>query len=121
VSTRALGAVVLAFLIPGAGHVYLGRRDRGAAFLAIVLAMFAIGIAIEGKVYTFSPGLVLNNLATLGSMGSGLLYFVGRMLGGGGDVWSATYEHGTAFVLTAGAMNLLLVLDAWDIATGRKR
>lgn len=119
-SSRTLGAVVLAFLIPGAGHILLGRRGRGAAFLAIVLAMFTIGFAIGGRIYSFAPGLLLNNLATLGSMGSGLLYVAGRLLGAAGDAMSPTYEHGTAFILTAGAMNLLLVLDAYDVAVGRR-
>ncbi|MEA2417778.1 MAG: hypothetical protein QOI58_4435, partial [Thermoanaerobaculia bacterium] len=37
-----------------------------------------------------------------------------------GDVTSITFEHGTAFTITAGLMNLLLVVDAFDIAQGRK-
>jgi len=112
--------MALAFLIPGAGHFFLGRRRRGLAFCAIVLTMFAIGLLVGGKVYAFVPGHLLNNLATLGTLGSGLVYAAGRVTGGGGDVLSATYEHGTAFILTAGIMNLLLVLDAFDIAEGRK-
>jgi hypothetical protein len=117
---RTVGAMVLAFLVPGAGHFFLGRRRRGAAFFAIVAAMFVIGLAIEGKVYGFESGRLLNNLATLGSMGAGVLYLAGRSMGQVGNVVSATYEHGTAFVLTAGVMNLLLVLDAFDIAEERK-
>jgi len=39
----------------------------------------------------------------------------------GGTILSPTYEYGCAYLLTAGLMNLLLVLDAWDIATGKKR
>jgi len=120
VKVRTVEAMVLALLVPGAGHFFLGRRRRGFAFLAIVVAMFAIGIAIEGKVYAFVPGRLLNNLATLGSMGAGLLYVVGRVFFQAGNVVSSTYEHGTAFVLTAGVMNLLLVLDTFDIAEGRK-
>ena len=82
--------------------------------------MFAVGFALDGKVYSFLPGRLLNNLATVGSMGAGLLYVIGRALSHGGDVVSATFEHGTAFILTAGVMNMLLVLDAFDIAEDRK-
>lgn len=117
---RALTAMALALALPGAGHFFLGRRARAAAFLLIVSAMLAIGIAAGGKVHTFVPGRAMNNLATVGAMGTGLLYFLARELAGGGDVLSATFEHGTAFTLTAGLMNLLLVLDAGDIAGGRK-
>lgn len=112
--------MLLAFLVPGAGHFVLGRRRRGVAFFGIVASMFVVGLLADGRVYSFAPGRLLNNLGTLGAMGSGLLYVLGRWLGGEGDVLSATYEHGTAFVLTAGVMNLLLVLDTFDIAEERK-
>ena len=57
----------------------------------------------------------------LGSMGMGVPYFVLRfVMHYAGDITSAGFEYGTAFLLSAGLMNLLLVLDAWDIATGRK-
>ena len=46
---------------------------------------------------------------------------VARSLGPHGDVTSITYEYGTTFTLTAGLMNLLLVLDVFDIAQGRKK
>lgn len=119
-SGRTLGAMVLALLFPGAGHFVLGRRRRAVAFAAIVISMFVIGLLIDGKIYSFASGRHLNNLATLGSMGAGLLYVITRVAGVSGDVLSATYEHGTAFVLTAGVMNILLVLDAFDIAEDRK-
>lgn len=119
-SSRSLTAMILAFLVPGGGHVYLGRRNRGLAFLAIILLMFIAGLLLEGKVYVARPGSVLSLLATLGSMGAGLPYFVARLFGATGDITSITYEYGTAFTLTAGIMNLLLVLDSFDIAEGRK-
>jgi uncharacterized protein DUF6677 len=115
--------MVLAFLIPGAGHLYLGKRSRAAIFFSIVMLMFALGLAVDGDLYTLgrSGGSLLRLLASLGSMGSGLLYFVGVGMGAHGDVTSITYEHGTAFTITAGLMNLLLVLDSFDISEGRKQ
>jgi hypothetical protein len=122
VSARAITAMVLAYLVPGAGHFYLGKRGRAVAFFVIVCLMFAIGIAIDGDLYTVfhTGGSLLRFLAGLGSMGSGILYFVAVAMGVHGDVTSITYEHGTAFTITAGLMNLLLMLDAYDIAEGRK-
>lgn len=117
---RTLTAIVLAFAVPGAGHFYLGRRARAASFFAIVLFMLVMGLAIEGKLYTMEAGKPLTFLATLASMGAGLPYVIARTLGPFGNVMSMTYEYGTAFGLTAGLMNLLLVLDAYDIAEGRK-
>jgi hypothetical protein len=33
---------------------------------------------------------------------------------------SVTYEYGSTFLLAAGLMNILLILDVFDISTGRK-
>jgi hypothetical protein len=117
---RTIAAMVLAFLLPGAGHFYLGRRARAAGFFCIVIVLFVIGLSIDGRLYTVQQGSLLSLLATVGSMGSGILYFVARSMGPFGDVTSITFEYGTAFTLTAGLMNLLLVLDVHDISEGRK-
>lgn len=119
---RTITAVVLAYLVPGAGHFYLGKRARAGTFFAIVILMFVVGLLIDGDLYTLqrSGGAILRVLAALGSLGSGVLYFVAAGMGAHGDVTSITYEHGTAFTITAGLMNLLLVLDAFDISEGRK-
>ncbi|PYQ56389.1 MAG: hypothetical protein DMF58_20910 [Acidobacteria bacterium] len=121
-SRRTITAIVLAYLIPGAGHLYLGKRARAITFFVIVVLMFAIGLAIDGDLYTLthSGGSLLRLLAALGSMGSGALYFIAAGMGAHGDVTSITYEHGTAFTITAGLMNLLLMLDSFDISEGRK-
>jgi hypothetical protein len=114
-------AALLAWLVPGAGHFFLGRRRRGLAFLALVAVSLAIGCSLAGNLYRPLPNQPLTLLATLGCMGMGLPYFVLRYLAGyTGDVTSPGFEYGTAFILTAGLMNLLLVLDAWDIALGKK-
>ena len=121
-SRRTITALVLAYLIPGAGHLYLGKRGRALTFFCIVVLMFVLGLSIDGDLYTLnrSGGALLRLLASLGSMGAGLLYFVAASIGAHGDVTSITYEHGTAFTITAGLMNLLLVLDVFDISEGRK-
>jgi len=121
-NTRAIVSMLLAWAVPGAGHVYLGRRARAAAFFAIIVFLFVLGLAIDGGLYTIatSRGSWLKILASVGSMGSGLLYVLARRAGTAGDVVSATFEYGATFTLTAGLMNLLLVLDCFDVARGRK-
>jgi len=123
VSGRTITAMVLAYLVPGAGHLYLGKRARAIAFFVIVCLMFGLGLAIDGDLYavTRTGGSLLRLLASLGSMGAGVLYFAAIMMGAHGDVTSITYEHGTAFTITAGLMNLLLMLDCYDIAEGHKQ
>jgi hypothetical protein len=120
--TRALAAMALTLVVPGAGHFLLGRRGRALAFFGIVVFLFALGLAIDGSMFTLrdSGGELLLRLASLGSMGSGMLYFLGLRYGPQGDITRQMFEYGRTFTLTAGLMNLLLVLDCWDIAMGRK-
>ena len=112
---------LVAWAIPGAGHFALGRRRRAAWFAALVFTSLCTGLALSGNLHQPVAGQPLSYLATLGAMGSGLPYFLLKLgLRYSGDASAAGYEYGTAFLLTAGLMNLLLTLDAWDIATRRK-
>jgi hypothetical protein len=119
---RALAAMFLALLFPGAGHFYLGRRGLAGAFCAIIVLLFVVGLNVDGALYTYAEarGSFLSLLATAGSMGSGALYFLARRFVQPGSINSATFEYGRMFTLSAGLMNLLLVLDCYDISTGRK-
>ena len=114
--------MALTFLVPGAGHFLLGRRGRALAFFAIVVFLFAVGLFVDGNLFTLreSRGELLLRLASIGSMGSGLLYFLGLWFGPQGDITKPMFEYGRTFTLTAGLMNLLLVLDCWDIAVRGK-
>ena len=119
--SRLFAYMLIAWLIPGAGHYLLGRRARGVVFLLLVMASVIIGCSLEGNLHRILPNEPLTILATIGAMGMGAVYFILRFaLGYAGDVISATYEYGTAFLLTAGLMNLLLILDVMDIARGKK-
>jgi Family of unknown function (DUF6677) len=115
-------AVVLAWLFPGLGHAYLGRRKSGLLYALIVMAAFVMGVVLRGRLYNTEPGHPLTLLATFACYGAGLLNLAARAFldNPGGDILVATYEYGCTFILTAGLMNLLLMLDAYDIATGVK-
>lgn len=114
-------AVLSAWLVPGLGHVYLKRPLRGIAFFVLVVVAIIVGSRLQGNLYQPVQGQPLTLLATAASMGMGFIYFLLRFaLHYQGDIAGAGYEYGTAFLLTAGLMNLLLVLDAWDIVRGKK-
>ena len=120
-SARPLAAALLAWVVPGLGHLYLGRRGRAIAFCVIILVSLATGLALDGNLYRVAPGQPLSFFATLGSMGMGVPYFLARWaFGYTGDIEGPGFEYGSAFILTAGLMNLLLILDALDIARGMK-
>ena len=116
------GALVLlcvaAWAIPGAGHLWLGRRNKGIVFLIALPLMFTIGLALRGRLFPFD---LSDPLVCLADLGIGLTYFVANALGyGAGDVRAVTYEYGNAFLIVAGLLNLLVVIDAFDVALGRK-
>lgn len=114
-------ASLLALVFPGLGHLYLGRKIRALLFAVLILVAIAVGCALSGNLYTPVPGRPLTRLATLGAMGMGTPYFVLQtVLDYSGNIRAQGYDYGTAFLLSAGLMNLLLVLDSWDIASGRK-
>ncbi|MEM6457573.1 MAG: DUF6677 family protein [Acidobacteriota bacterium] len=113
--------LVAAWALPGLGHVLLRRVGRGLAFLAVVVITVAVGALLGGELPVRLDGPPLSILATVGAMGMGVPYFVLRI----GLDYVATpsgsgFEYGSAFILTAGLMNLLLLLDTLDIARGHK-
>jgi hypothetical protein len=110
-----------AWAVPGAAHLWLGRRSKGLIFLIILPLMFAIGIACAGRLFPLGFSELLVGLEGLADLGIGLPYFVASALGfGAGDVTAVTYEYGNAFIIVAGLINLLVVIDAYDVALGRK-
>jgi hypothetical protein len=110
-----------AWAVPGAGHVWLGRVQKGVSLLVLLTVMFALGLWIEGRLFPFEFVDPLVGLAALADLGVGLPYFVAKMLGAGaGRAVAVTYEYGNTFVIVAGLLNMLAVLDAYDISQGRK-
>jgi hypothetical protein len=110
-----------AWAIPGAGHLWLGRRAKGVVLLVALPLMFALGLAIHGRLAPFDLSDPLVCLAALADLGIGAFYFLAGPLGyGGGDVRAVTYEYGNTFLIVAGLLNLLVVIDAYDVALGRK-
>ena len=110
-----------AWAIPGAGHFWLGRVQKGVVFLVALTMLFALGLMLEGRLFPFDLSEPLVALAAFANAGLGLPWVVGGMMGlGGGVVTAATYEYGNSFLIVAGLLNFLVILDAFDIAVGRK-
>jgi hypothetical protein len=117
----AIPACVSGWLVPGLGHVMLGRRGRGVIFFVVVMSLFLLGLYWGGELFELDRSELLTLLAGLAELGVGLPYFVADLLGRGtGSVTSVTYEYGYTFLIVAGLLNMLIVLDAFDIAVGRK-
>ena len=122
--TAALGpgaAVIVSWLVPGAAHVFLGQARKGAIFFVVLLAMFLIGLGFGGRLFPFQISDPLVFLAALSEWAIGLPRFIAAGFGAGaGKIVSPTYEYGNTFLITCGLLNSLIVLDARDLALGRK-
>lgn len=114
-------AVLATWFVPGAGHLALGQRRRGAVLLIVLLFMFAAGLAYGGRLFPFQTSEPLVFLAAAAEWALAVPRVVAGTAGlGGGDVVAVTYEFGNTFLIAAGLLNMLAMLDAYDRATGRK-
>jgi len=115
-------ALIAGWLVPGAGHLLLGKWIRAALLTVSILCMFAIGIALKGKVYLPNTGEPLDILGFAGDLGSGVLYGLARLMGWGqAPVLVAVADYGTKFIVVAGLLNIVAAVDAHSLASGRKR
>jgi hypothetical protein len=113
--------IVLAWLVPGAGHLWQGRRRKGIVFLIALPLMFAVGLMLGGRLFPLELSEPLVFLGAIADRGIGLPYFLARFMdAGAGVVTAVSYEYGNTFLMTAGLLNFLVILDAYDIAVGRK-
>lgn len=85
-----------------------------------IVGMFALGIAMQGKLYSSAKD-ILDLLGLAGDLGNGLMYFVSRALGLGADSVQVTVgDWGSRFIVVAGMLNVIAAVDAHNLRTGRK-
>ena len=119
-TTRTVAAGLLAWVWPGLGHLYLGRRGKGFVLMGSILALFVQGVAMDSRLQ-LHLGLEdpLALLFSLAQMGAGAPYVLARLLGyEAGLVTSPMYEYGNTFTAVGGLLNILVILDALDTARG---
>jgi hypothetical protein len=141
---RTLLALFVAWLVPGLGHVILGRRGRGVLFAVLIWASFGLGLAHDGRLALHDERQpFLTSLQVVANLGVGPADVLARLSVYGEPAYvlplvstsgtqqqrtetfrartrSALSIYGTAYLWTAGLMNLLLLFDVWDIGRGNK-
>jgi len=109
------------WLIPGLSHILLGKWVRGIIFATCVFLMFGLGLSMQGRLFDLIIEEPLEIFAFIANVGVGLPYLVAEKLGlGTGTMNAVTYDYGTTYLWVAGLLNYLIILDAFDIAQGRK-
>jgi TM2 domain-containing membrane protein YozV len=137
--------ILAAWLVPGSGHFLLGRRGRGAIILATVAIMFALGLLLHGSMFspggpTFevngrgalvttaqvaSQGDVLSRfiqyVGFLGDLANGVFYIAASLFGyAPPDMAGHSPDYGSKFLVGAGLLNIMAIVDAYEIATRQK-
>jgi hypothetical protein len=120
-----IAAVILGWIVPGGGHMLLKRNGRAGLILASVSILFLLGLTMRGALFTPQGGDLLTTViyygGFIGDMLAGLPYFFAVWLGyNQPDVAGHVHDYGTKFLVAAGLLNLLSMVDAFEIATGRK-
>ena len=114
-------ALLLGWLVPGAGHLLIGKWGRAALLFASIMGMYLIGLGLQGKVYTPNSGEVLDMLGFVGQLGMGLLYMLARFFSWGATTATTTLnDYGTKYLVACGLLNLVAAVDAHSLASGRK-
>lgn len=118
-------AVALGWLIPGGGHFLLKRTGRGVLLLVAITSMFVCGLMMRGYMFQPLTGDLLTTLINvggfIGDVAGGILYLLTVWLGYNQvDVAGHVHDYGTKFLVVAGLLNILAMVDAFEIASGRK-
>jgi hypothetical protein len=117
---RAASAAVLGWLLPGAGHLWLGRARKGLVLFALVAGTFLAGALLaRGRTVTFDE----NPFYYIGQIGSGLTLGVTQWMASDGmpptnDTARPEVDAGLLYMSVAGLLNLLLVLNVFDLVLG---
>ncbi len=117
--------VALAWLVPGGGHFLLRRPGRGGVLFGAVALMFILGLMMRGAMFQPQSGDILTTViyvgGFIGDLASGIFYLLSVWLGySQADVAGHVHDYGTKFLVGAGLLNVLAMVDAFEIATRRK-
>jgi hypothetical protein len=116
----ALVAGIAGWALPGLGHLLLRRWGRAAVYFLGVGSLALAGFLLRGNVFAGDSADPFDTLGYLADLGAGAFYFLARSLDGAADVSRAAGDYGTRFFATAGVLNLVCALEAFEIASGRK-
>jgi uncharacterized protein DUF6677 len=117
--------VLAAWVVPGGGHFLQKKTGRGVLILASVGLMFLFGMFMRGMMFTPERGDILTTLINYGGfvcdLASGVFYFAAAMFGyAAPDMAGDVHDYGTKFLVTAGLLNILSMVDSYEIAIGKK-
>ncbi len=132
--TRIPIALLLGWLVPGLGHIFIRHRTRGLIFLVTITATFWTGVAVGGMRSTVNPNeRKLWFVAQLGTGGNTLLAWAGHEAtkkssdSQSDSVSQKSFAHWKSldvaihYTGVAGLLNVLVLLDLMARSELRKK
>ena len=117
----ALVVAVAAWVLPGLGHALLKMWGRALACFFTVALLVLLGTGMRGNIFSSNGEDAFSKLGYVADLGAGSFYFVAKsMETNGSDVSHANGDYGTRLLATAGVLNLLAALHAYELVRGRK-
>lgn len=118
---KAWAVAIAGWLLPGLGHALQRMWGRALVIFLCVGLLVVVGASMRGNLFTSEGNDAFDTLGYVADLGAGSFYFLGRGVErGGADVSHAGGDYGTRFLATAGVLNLLAALHAFEAARGRK-
>ena len=118
---QAVAVALAGWLLPGLGHAFLKMWGRAVAIFLTVACLVYLGTGMRGNLFTPGGEDAFARLGYLADLGTGSFYLAARVLEvSGPDVSHADGDYGTRFLATAGVLNLLAALHAYEAARRRK-
>jgi hypothetical protein len=113
---------IIAWLVPGLGHLLLRRWGRALAFFVAVGGLVMTGYLMRGNVFPPHSQDPFGTLGFIADACSGVFYLLARVVEASGpNVSRAVGDYGTRFIAAAGIVNVLGICDAYELAAGRRR
>jgi hypothetical protein len=111
----------MGWIVPGFGHALLKMWGRAVTIFLSVFFLVYLGAGMRGNLFAPGGDDAFARLGYAADLGTGSLYYVARALETAGpDVSHAAGDYGTRFLATAGVLNLLAALHAYEAARRRK-
>jgi hypothetical protein len=109
-------AAIAGWVVPGLGHLLLRRWSKATVYFLCVGGLACAGLAMRGGVFGTAAEDLFDRLGFFADLGAGVFYFLAHLIQPAGpDVAHATGDYGTRLFAAAGMLNLLTVLEAYDI------
>lgn len=116
-----VAAAIAGWIVPGLGHLLLRRWSKAVVYFICVGGLALAGLAMRGGVFASGAEDMFDRLGFFADLGAGGFYFLAHSFQtAGSDVAHATGDYGTRMFATAGMINLLTVLEAYEIGCGRR-